>query len=372
MDADFDNQNVEQNIECVNCGAGLKYLPGTNHLNCDYCGTLNEIQIDDFDIVENDYLKTIEILESESDTLLQDFVVCPSCNGQTTFEPEIITNHCSFCDASISIDDQVSLEQLRPNSLLPFNIDGKAAKQKFKHWISNKFWAPNKLRKYATSDKIRGIYIPYWTYDVQTATSYTGQRGEHYYETESYTAYENGKAVRRTRQVQRTNWYPASGSIDHFFDDVLVRASFTIPPELANKSENWDIENLVPYDSKYLKGFIAERNSLSLKDGFEQGKRVMNNSIRGLIRRDIGGDDQRITSMDSSYDDIKFKQILLPIWLSTYRFKDKVYHFYINGRNGQVRGSYPVDKMKVAVAIIIGLIIIAGIIIGIQINEGKM
>ncbi|MCI5056024.1 MAG: hypothetical protein MRY83_07935 [Flavobacteriales bacterium] len=372
MQPGSEKQNLENKIPCVNCGAELRYLPGTSVLKCDYCGTQNEIIQEDTEIIENDYLEALSKLEDVSQKAFEDFVVCHSCNGQTQFDPEVITNECSFCGASLSIDDQITLEEFRPKYLLPFNIDNQGAKRSFKDWISGKFWAPNTLRKYAKSNKIRGIYIPYWTYDAQTYTTYTGQRGEHYYDTERYTAFENGKSVRKTRRVQKTRWYPASGSIDQFFDDVLVRASFTIPPELGGKRESWDIQHLVPYDIKYLKGFIAERSQLPLKDGFEQAKRIMNNAIRSAIRRDIGGDEQRIHSMSSDYSELMFKQVLLPIWLSTYKFNEKIYHFYVNGRSGHVQGTYPVDKVKVIIAIVLGLLLIAAIVFGTMLYQGKI
>src|SRR5690606_25027992 len=119
--------------------------------------------------------------------------------------------------------------QLQPGALLPFGIDRKRAKQLFQGWIAGLWFAPSKLKNVARlDDRLTGIYVPYWTYDSRTTTFYRGQRGEHYWTTETYTTRVNGKTVTRTRQVRKTRWWPCSGTVWNRFDDVLVMASHSL------------------------------------------------------------------------------------------------------------------------------------------------
>ena len=198
------------------------------------------------------------------------------------------------------------------------------------------------LRQYAqTEGRLAGVYIPFWTYDSDTTTSYVGERGDYYYTTESYVTVEQGRSVRRTRQVRHTRWSPASGTVWNNFDDILILASKSLPREYAGKLEPWDLDNLVPYTDEYLSGFRAESYQISLPEGFEEAKKAMAGAIQSSIRQDIGGDEQRIHSAETQYGSITFKHILLPVWLSAYRFREKSTAYSSTHAPEKCRGSAP-------------------------------
>ena len=218
-------------------------------------------------------------------------------------------------------------------------------------------------KQYAQSEsKLAGVYIPYWTYDSDTTTDYRGERGDYYYTTETYTAMVNGRSVTRTRQVRHTRWSPASGTVRNSFDDILILASKSLPKKYTERLEPWDLANLVPYADEYLSGFRAESYQISLPEGFEAAKGVMAAAIQNSIRQDIGGDEQRIHSAQTQYENITFKHILLPVWLSAYRFREKIYRILINARTGEVQGERPFSAWKIAGAVLIALVIV-GILI---------
>jgi hypothetical protein len=202
--------------------------------------------------------------------------------------------------------------------------------------------------------------MPAWTYDSQTTSHYTGERGEDYWTTETYTAFENGKSVTRTRQVKRTRWYPAAGTVHHFFDDVLVMASHSLPLQLQNKLAPWDLPRLTPYSDEFLSGFVTESYQDDLSTGFENAKSIMAPTIRQLICLDIGGDHQRIHSVNTLHANVTFKHILLPVWLSAYRFHNRVFRFMVNARSGAVAGERPYSAWKIALTVIGALIVIGG------------
>jgi DNA-directed RNA polymerase subunit RPC12/RpoP len=363
MDETLEKELEVGKFSCVNCGSDLKYKPGTTTLVCSHCGTLNEIPQVDASFEELDFHEFLAKKTKEAETFKECFVKCHNCGATSSLEPHITSSNCPYCSTALVIENRKEESIIQPKAILPFHLNKEEAKGRFKKWVNKLWFAPNDLKKASLNfDHFKGVYIPYWTYDTDTFTKYTGQRGIHYYVTESYTTTENGKSVTRTRQVQKTRWYPASGDVSHFFDDVLVTATESLPRKYIYKLEPWDLENLIPFDKSYLSGFITEKYQIDLEDGFDVAKGIMDPEIRSLICSDIGGDVQQITSMKTNYEDITFKHLLLPVYVSAYRYKNKLYQFLVNGRTGEVQGERPYSWIKITLAILLGLAVIAAII----------
>src|SRR5262249_38053430 len=139
--------------------------------------------------------------------------------------PNVTSQACPFCGTPI-VAQGMSRKQIRPRSLLPFEITQQQARDLFSRWLSGLWFAPGDLKKFAAVDgRLNGFYIPFWTYDADARTSYTGERGDDYWTTETYWTTVNGKRTMQTRQVRRTRWRSVSGVVDDDFDDVLVPAS---------------------------------------------------------------------------------------------------------------------------------------------------
>ena len=120
------------------------------------------------------------------------------------------------------------------------------------------------------------MYLPFWTYYCHTDTAYTGERGEYYYTTETYTETDSsGNSVQRTREVQHTRWDPASGTVSGDFNNVLVPATKAVPEARLNKLEPWDLNALCGYEPGYLAGFRAQRYQIELAEGFDNAKAIM-------------------------------------------------------------------------------------------------
>ncbi len=359
-------ENIEEKeievgtFACTNCGSDLKYKPGTSHLNCDHCGSENEIPQIEGRFEELDFYTHLSEKSSSEETLTESFVKCENCGATSTLEPTITASNCPYCATPLIVENCKEEEIILPKAVLPFNFDKETAKNEFKKWVKKLWFAPNQLKKATLNfDHFKGVYIPYWTYDSDTYTRYTGQRGTHYYVNQNYTTTENGKTVTKTRRVRKTRWSYASGDVSNFFDDVLVVGSKSLPQKYIYKLEPWDLNNLVPFDKSYLSGFITEKYQIDLEGGFDVAKDIMDPRIRNLIRRDIGGDEQRIISVDTQYDNITFKHLLLPVYVSAYKFKDKLYQFLVNGRTGEVQGQRPYSWIKITLAVLLGLGIIA-------------
>jgi DNA-directed RNA polymerase subunit RPC12/RpoP len=357
---------INLELACVSCGALLKFKPGTRNLACEYCGSENEIAAPESEgqIVETSLDDFLAKNFDAEEKMVVTTVKCDSCHAISTFDEKTSSDQCPFCAAPLVVKGGTTSQIHKPQYVLPFGIDERKSRENFKGWLKSLWFAPNDLKKYADSAaRLNGMYLPFWTFDCSTSTKYTGQRGEHYYVTESYTAHENGKAVSRTRQVQKTRWYSASGTVGNTFDDVLIEASNTLRKDKLRALEPWDVKNLVAFNDKYLSGFRTETYQVDVKASYLQAKERMEPVIENAIRHDIGGDAQMIHYTNTTYSNPTFKHILLPVWLSAYRYNNKVYQFLINARTGEVQGERPFSAAKIALAVIAGLILLTFIIL---------
>ncbi len=360
MDKKKSNQ---EEITCHQCGAKLTFAPGTDSLKCEFCGAINAIEVDEAAKAEaQKEIDFYEFISKQADTAPKTEVLtikCDGCGAETTFDPNVVSDRCDFCDSPLTAKEGHKTSVIAPAGILPFKITGKEGIQLYQKWLKTLWFAPNKLKSYARqSEKLAGIYIPYWTYDARTFSRYTGQRGDDYQRTETYT---NSDGETEERTVTETRWTSVSGSVRRDFDDVLVSASKSLPVKYINALEPWDLENVVPYNTKYLSGFKSETYQIGLEQGYTTAQSVMELTIREDVRRDIGGDHQQITSLNTDYDKVTFKHILLPIWLSAYRYNDKVYRFMINGRTGEVQGERPYSWVKITLLVLM-IIAIIGLI----------
>ncbi len=299
----------------------------------------------------------------------EDTVHCSKCAAHFTVPSTRANLACPYCGSEV-VFDSTRGERIPPNSLLPFLVTAARARHALGQWLGSRFWAPNDLKKLALKEgQLKGMYIPYWTFDSQTTTQYTGMRGIHYYETETYYTTVNGQRTAQTRTVRKTRWYPAAGVVFVPFDDVLVLASTAVPQEYAERLEEWDLGQVQPYQREYLAGFQTQLYDIDLPSGWVRGRDKMQPAIDRAIRADIGGDEQRITSKNTDYQNNTFKHVLLPMYAGSYRYKQKSHAFLVNGRTGEIQGSAPISFWKVFFAVLLGLLIAGGIFYVYQKNQ---
>jgi DNA-directed RNA polymerase subunit RPC12/RpoP len=340
---------------CPACSADLAYEPKEGCLECPYCHRQEKIPASVEEIKENAYQEYLAEKPERLQVLAENAreVQCASCGALVSFMPTEVTAECSFCGAQFVAQPKSADPVIAPEGVLPFSIPQAQALERVKAWLSTRWFAPNALKMVARPGKLQGVYLPFWTYDANTFSHYRGMRGEHYWVTESYTERdENGREVAKTRQVQKTRWFPAAGSVSRWFDDVLVAASRALPARRLEALTPWDLEVLQPYDPAFLAGFKAQRYQVSLQEGFEEAQKVMASVIQEDVRRDIGGDEQRIEEIKTAYSGITFKHLLLPVWVTAYRFNQKVYQVMVNARTGEVQGDRPYSPWKITALVL--------------------
>lgn len=356
---------------CKQCGARLDFDPSQRALKCPYCGHLEEIAPDRTQVVERDYAQALATLERGGDhgTIAgrSSEVRCPGCGANVLLEDNVETDRCPFCATHLeNAPREAAHSMICPESVLPFAITQRDAIQRFTIWIGSRWFAPSNLKQLANLGQLSGVYLPFWTYDSMTYTHYTGMRGDDYWVTESYTAIENGKSVRRTRQVRKTRWRHVSGEVDHFFDDVLVCASRSLPRNDVDALEPWDLGRLESFRPEFLSGFKTERYTVPLHEGFQSAQGIMDGHIRMLCRRDIGGDHQRLNTVNTQHVGVTYKHVLLPLWLAIYRYQNQTYRILVNARTGEVIGARPYSWIKITFAVLAALLLLAIIILVIQ------
>ena len=159
----------EFTFSCKQCGASLVFNSDVSALKCDYCGFINKIEVEDRDIVEHNFKEAIETIEKKrSSKPLKNFTAkCPSCAGEFEIKSYQRTTICPYCRTPVLTNLDIFYD-LHPESILPFKINQKTAKENFKKWIGSLWFAPNDLEKYLDSEKFEAIYLPFWTYDADT------------------------------------------------------------------------------------------------------------------------------------------------------------------------------------------------------------
>jgi Zn finger protein HypA/HybF involved in hydrogenase expression len=338
----------------------MAYSPGTSEMKCPSCGATQHIDDQGRAVHEHSYDAWAKLPPKPVATIAKEVLKCSGC-GATT-ETDMIADTCQFC-GGVLVAVQQPEGLIAPEAVVPFGIDTKNANGAFSKWVKSRWFAPNALKKVGSTEALKGTYIPHWTYDAQTQTDYTGERGEHYYTTESYSVSDGRGGTRmETRQVQHTRWYPASGHVARPFDDVVVPASKTLPPEKLTKMGPWATKAAEAYEPQYLAGYTALRYDVDPDSGLSSAKVAMENVIRDDCRSDIGGDEQRVNSMAVAYAALMFKLLLLPLWIASYVYAGKTFQVLINANTGEVIGDRPYSKLKIALAVIAGIIVIGAAI----------
>ena len=216
--------------ECPACGAQAEWNATTQKLSCPFCGTESPCRIDreTGKVTEVDLVSTLRALPEEARGW-QDArrsVQCQSCRAVMVFEAARVGQNCEFCGSPALVDYTEIKAPIRPQGVLPFRVDASRVRDSIRGWWRSKWLAPGRLARTALVDTVRSIYIPYWTFDARVHCPWDAEAG-HYY----YTRNSKGEQERHVR------WEPASGEVDHFFDDVLVPASKGVHPELLGGLE---------------------------------------------------------------------------------------------------------------------------------------
>lgn len=359
---------------CPECGGDLQWSAAKQALVCPYCGTIVPCAQAPAGapagagasagaaIVEQDLQAALDNPASgrgwggQSATEKRE-VQCQSCRAISVFVDGKVATRCEFCGSPSIIAHEATKDAITPQSLLPFKVSDGQMRQSLRQWYGSRWFAPNKLKSAALTDTLHGIYLPYWTFDAQVSARWRAEAGHHYYETESYR---DDKGEQQTRQVQRTRWVPAAGSLSHFFDDELVPGTTGVHADLLRKIEPFPtLTDLKAYAPEFVRGWTVERYQIDLHKAAKLNHDDMQAQVRRLCSREVPGDTQRNLQVEATYRGRTFKHILVPVWLVSYTYGARSFQVVANGYTGAIAGEQPYSWIKITFALLAVLMLIA-------------
>lgn len=344
---------------CLQCGGDLEFAIGIQQLACPFCGNVQTIDEARDAVVEQDLERAMSQLAETaagrtSVVAGEKEVVCQNCGGHTTFTGSLTATRCPYCATPIQRDDvHDAPARLNVDGVLPFGVDQTQADAAIGKWIQSRWFAPSEFKKYATKGSFTSVYCAYFTFDADTTTDYRGQRGDNYTVTV-------GSGENRRTEV-RTRWTNVAGTVGETFDDLPVFANEGLDRAKVQALEPWPTQDARPYNAEFVAGHLCRTYDLDLPDCFGVAKGRMTDEIRDSIRRDIGGDHQRIGWMSTTWDDLTYKHLLLPIWLLTVLYAGKPFQVVINGVTGEVQGQRPYSAIKIAAAVFVAAVVAIGL-----------
>lgn len=351
-----DETVASRSYPCGGCGASVAFAPGTAALRCPYCGHEQEIVPVVRQIVEHSYAA---LAGKSTGRIGSHILVCPQCHAEA--ETDAISERCPFCGAA-RISDEAAVDQIAPEAVVPIKLDPAEVRHAVGQWVATRRFAPSQLRRVTETETLVGTYLPHWTFDARTESDYTGERGTHYWVTETYTTTVNGRSQVQTRQVRRTRWRDARGTVRRDFNDILVPATTRLEAETLEKVGEWPLHQAVAYQPEFLAGFQALRYDVGPEAGLTRAKAWMAPQIESDCESDIGGDEQRVDSVDTRYSDVTYKLMLLPVWIACYLHAGRSYQVVVNGSTGQIVGDRPYSVVKIALAVAAAIAVLAAVI----------
>lgn len=342
------------NKKCPHCGATVTFDPATGKMHCEYCGYERELPKpeDENGICEMDFETAIH-KASFNWGEQKKTVECKQCGAVTIYDALETAAICPFC-GSTNVMPAAHEDTIVPGGVCPFNVPKEKASENFSKWLKKKWFTPTKAKMNARPKAFQGVYLPYWTYDSQTTSNFTARAG-----------YDRHVKKKDGSRETVTDWRQVVGVYQEFIDDETVMASKRQENSGVKACEPFQLDKLVPYSPQLLAGFAAERYSIGLKEGWEIAQRDIHSKlgrhIESYVKSRWRCDRVSNSRFSTIYSNITYKYILVPVWISSFKFKDKVYQFAVNGQTGKVGGKAPVSAFRVILAILIGIGAIMGL-----------
>jgi hypothetical protein len=283
---------------------------------------------------------------------------CESCGSQVATDPDRRSYVCPFCDSTYVVELPADVGRQRPEFVIGFAVTRDEAHAKFRDWIRKNSWIrPGDLRRARIADKLQGIYLPFWSFSMLADSRWESVIGEYWYRTETYTTRNaDGKTVTRTRQVRETEWWPLSGRHHHYYSGYLVSGSRGLPQGDADRIKPFQLPALKRYQPYFLAGWMSEEYSVVREDALAHCQQEFRRREQQNISAFLPGDTYRSLQVHTEFSHVNSDLCLLPVYVLSYRYKQKLYRFLVNGQTGKVAGDKPVSPLRIGLAVGGGLL----------------
>jgi hypothetical protein len=318
----------------------MEFFPEKQLLKCEHCGAEKEFQMN-----ANEELSFSTLME-KNDTWADEthVVCCKNCGAKEVVSKTEISKACSFCGTSNVVETD-ELSGMKPNAIVPFKISREQANERAVAWAKKRFFAPRRFKKSINTEDINGLYNPAFTFDTDTLSFYRGRLGRYKY----VTRHVNGKTVTE----RKVEYFNISGTYSAFFDDVLIQASTVIRQQTIDKLQPFMTNDSKKYATEFLHGYTATQYTKDGKQCWTEARKLIDQRIRAGILSKYTYDFVDSLSISTECSNIKYKYLLLPIYVGHFNFKRKLYNFFVNGFNGKVAGRMPISPLKVGILAVI-------------------
>lgn len=330
--------------KCPACGAKITFNPKNQMWDCEYCGskfTLEEMQKHNnaSSKQENTKTDTIEKTYKKIDNL--DVYRCKNCGAEVMADEQTTSTFCVYCGSTAILKDKIT-EGIAPTKIIPFKKVKEDAEIAFKGLSKGRPLMPKFFNKKENIEKIRGVYIPFWTYDLKVS----GNIDFNAIDIKTWSDY--------NYSYTKTDEYLVKRKGNMKFDKILVDASSRFDDDLMDSIEPFSFNDLVEYNHAYLSGFLAEKYDVDLSTASKRAtSRAMTTAI-DIAKESVHHQTKTVASNNFNVSKISDDYILLPVWMVNINYKNKNYTFAMNGQTGKLVGNIPIDVKR---TIIISLII---------------
>ena len=346
--------------KCPNCGASLEFNATKQSFDCEFCmSSFNDEQLKAvFPENENNPLKTEEKVVDETDfTEHTSLYSCPNCGAEIMADDTTSATFCYYCHGPVILSGRLS-GKFRPAKVIPFKNNRENAIDTFTKWCKKKWFVPNDFRSFSTLEKISGVYMPFWLADckVDADVAALGKR------IRTWTSGDTRYTETKEYDIRR------SGYVD--FDGIPADGSSKTDDRLMEAIEPFDYNQFEEFSMSYLSGFLAEKYDVDNLAVFPRIKQRTEDVSLELMRNTMQGyDSVTVTYKNINIIKTNWHYMLLPVWLLTYKFKDKDYFFAMNGQTGKMAGIPPLSIPKMLLfagilgAIAFGIAMLGGLYI---------
>lgn len=314
--------------KCPNCGGIVVYKPSLRKFTCAYCDgiyTKEELKKE----------KKKKEIENNKENVSYITYSCNNCGAEIIADEDTVATFCIYCGNTAILKNKVSGE-FAPDFILPFQKEKEDAIAAFKKLTKGRPFVPKDFTAIENIEKIRGVYIPFWLYDVLV-------EGSIVCDAHTIQSWRSGNTM-----YTKTSYYKLYRSGNMKYEKVPVDGSTRFDNAIMNSIEPFHYQDLIPYSHEYLSGFFALKYDVSLQEAFPDANTRCLNSSKNLLYEDcIGYPTKIITENTLSSKVMDKKYVLLPVWMVNIKYKEKLYIFAMNGQTGEFIGDIPLDKKKI-------------------------
>lgn len=338
--------------KCPNCGAGLVFDAEKQSFVCKFC--ISEFKEAELKKTEADKKAKAERKSEHEFEDSVDHYICSSCGAEIITDKSTVADYCYYCHDPVVLSGKLS-GKYRPTKILPFKFDKTEARRMFLGYAKSKFFCPRDYFSEENSEKISGVYYPFWVADADAEAKLNA------------TAFRVRTWCGGDYQYTETSRFDVKRSGNVHFEDITVSAISSEDKKMLEGILPYPKNEHIDFSIPYLQGFVAKKRDLERDDVSGEVKARMRGYSEAMLRDTIVG----YTSVETDSTDLSFgsshwESALMPIWILTYKKGERTYVYAMNGVTGKIYGELPLSPIKLALLGTLTFIAVAliGLLIG--------